>query len=286
MFSKTLSASLVLAAVNASGDAVFNYDDIGANWMVEGFHSPDCLAGKEQSPINLEKATFSTEGESNKMKFEGYNYNDWAEGQSLAKKEHTLKMPITDAGTLRAQFPDGTTDTYTSAQLHFHSPSEHALNGELKPMEMHIVHAGGATAPYSVIGIFFEVGEEENEFIASLDFANATAEGNPLMDVNLGTFLAGVDMSKFFHYDGSFTTPPCTEGVKWWVIETPVKVTQAQLDEFTAYGWGNAQYDTGMGNNRGVQPLNERTLYYRDSSSSNAMVLAIGGAALSLLALF
>lgn len=104
--------------------------------------------------------------------------------------------------------------------------------------------------------------------------------------MNLGSFLAGLDMSKFWHYDGSFTTPPCTEGVKWWVIEEPVIITQAQLDGFLAYNWGNADYDNGFGNNRRTQPLYDRTLYYRDSSSSNAVALAVSSMALALLALF
>lgn len=196
-------------------------------------------------------------------------------------------MNINDAPLLKEQFPDGTTDQFNAAQLHFHAPSEHSVDGTLYPLEMHIVHthAEFGDSRFSVLGVLFVVGREENEYIASLDFANATTAGNPLTDVNLGSFLGGLDMSKYWHYDGSFTTPPCTEGVKWWVLREPVKISQAQLDAFTTHGWGNANYEAGEGNNRIVQPLNDRTLYYRDSSS-NAMALAIGGAALSLLALF
>ena len=289
MFVKTLSTSLVFAAVNAATDKSYNYDDIGDNWAVEGFHSPDCLSGKEQSPIDLVKSTFSTDRETT-MKFEGYNYNDWAEGQTLNRLEHGMKMTIGDKPVLREQFPDGSTDQFYAAQLHFHAPSEHSVDGKLYPLEMHIVHLHevNASSSFSVIGVFFEVGDEPNEYIASLDFANVTEAGNPLTNVNLGSFLAGLDMTKFWHYDGSFTTPPCTEGVKWWVIEKPVKISQQQLDDFTDHGWGNADYSNGQGNNRRVQPLNDRTLYYRDStmSMSGSMALAVGSAALTLLALF
>ena len=210
--------------------------------MAEGFHSPDCAAGREQSPINLVKASFSTEQSEQTMKFEGYNYPDWPEGQSLLLLEHGLKMNIGGKPLLREQFPDGSTDEFYAAQLHFHAPSEHAIDGKLYPLEMHIVHLHevNASSSFSVLGVMFEVGDEDNEYIASLDFANATTEGNPLTNVNLGTFLAGLDMSKFWHYDGSFTTPPCTEGVKWWVLETPVKISQAQLTAFEEHGWGNA----------------------------------------------
>ena len=221
------------------------------------------------------------------MKFEGYNYPDWATGQNLFKKEHGLQLNIPDKPLLREQFPDGTTDEFYAAQLHFHAPSEHEVDGKLYPLEMHIVHMHEVNegSSFSVIGVLFEIGDE-NEYIASLEFANATEEGNPLTDVNLGSFLAGLDMSKFWHYDGSFTTPPCTEGVKWWVLETPVKISQAQLTAFEEHGWGNMNYVGGEGNNRAVQPLNDRTLYYRDTSMSSAVTLAAGAAALSLLALF
>ena len=284
MFVKSLSASLVLVAANAASGE-FNYDDIGANWMVEGFHSPDCLNGKEQSPIDL---LTSGATPTDAARFEGYGYNDWATGQKLLLLKHGLKMPINDAPLLKEQFPDGTKDQFNAAQLHFHAPSEHSVDGKLYPLEMHIVHthAEFPSSRFSVLGVFFEVGDEANPYIESLDFANATEAGNPLENVNLGSFLAGLDMSKYWHYDGSFTTPPCTEGVKWWVLREPVKITQAQLDAFTAYNWGNAKYEEGEGNNRMVMPLNDRTLYYRDTSMSSAVSLAAGAAALSLLALF
>ena len=53
----------------------------------------------------------------------------------------------------------------------------------------------------------------------------------------------------YYHYMGSFTTPPCTEGVKWFILSTPVELSSEQIDAFRAI------YD---GNNRPVQPLNDR----------------------------
>ena len=287
MFAKILPASLVFGAANAA-TGKFNYDDIGANWTVDGFHSPDCQTGREQSPIDLTKATVVSDADGNVPKFEGYGYMDYPSGQTALLLEHGIKMNIPDDGQiLKEQFPDGSKDEFYAAQLHFHAPSEHAVDGKLYPLEMHIVHVHREfkDSRFSVIGVMFEVGDEENEYIASLDFENATAEGNPLTNVNLASFLAGLDMSKYWHYNGSFTTPPCTEGVKWWVLEKPVTISQAQLTAFEEYGWGNANYKAGEGNNRIVQPLNDRTLYYRDSSS-NAAALAIGSAALAMLALF
>ena len=47
-------------------------------------------------------------------------------------------------------------------------------------------------------------------------------------------FLSGVDMSQFWSYDGSFTTPPCTEGINWIVIKEVQPISQSQLDRFKA----------------------------------------------------
>ena len=86
---------------------------------------------------------------------------------------------------------------------------------------MHIVHQYSTGGLGGVIGIFFDRhygGNRHNEFIESLDFENASADGNPVENVNLSDLLDSIDMTKFWSYDGSLTTPPCTEGIKWTVM--------------------------------------------------------------------
>ena len=194
MLTNALSASLLIAASQAAS-GTYDYVDIGDNWKAAGFPSPDCAAGREQSPIDLVKATFSTDSEQPDMKFEGYDYKDYTEGRELLNggQNSTLKMNL-DSGNLRTQFPDGTTDSFNALQFHFHSPSEHSVNGKLLPLEMHVVHVHEDPAKFSVIGFFFEVGDTENEFIKQLGFDAATGETNPLTDVDFGTFLGSVDI--------------------------------------------------------------------------------------------
>lgn len=99
---------------------------------------------------------------------------------------------------------------------------------------MHVVHIHESGERFSVLGFFFDVengGDFENEFLAAIDVENAPDytwdDGTPLTNANLSSFLSSVDVDKYWHYDGSFTTPPCTEGVEWFVIDQVQPISQA-----------------------------------------------------------
>ena len=78
MLSKTLFASLLIASATADGGTgSYDYTDLGENWKGMTDEYPDCAAGKEQSPIDLTTATFSSESNGGEMKFEGHGYKDY-----------------------------------------------------------------------------------------------------------------------------------------------------------------------------------------------------------------
>ena len=124
--------------------------------------------------------------------------------------------------------------------------------------------------------MFFDVGDYENEFIAQLGFENADEEENDIGAVDVKSFLEGIDTENFWHYDGSFTTPPCTEGVEWFVMQEVQSISQDQLNAFQSYGWGNGDFENGEGNNRRTQPLYERTLYNISVSGADDEETATG----------
>jgi carbonic anhydrase len=142
---------------------------------------------------------------------------------------------------------------YALVQFHFHAPSEHTVDGEHFPMEMHFVHQAedGALA---VVGVLVEEGAP-NPGIAPL-WAQLTAAPGTETTVEIRAEFAEPVFPKvgtgFYHYVGSLTTPPCSESVQWYIRKTPTQLSRDQIAAFTAV------YDH---NNRPVQARNERTLY-------------------------
>jgi carbonic anhydrase len=136
---------------------------------------------------------------------------------------------------------------YALVQLHFHHLSEHTLDGAHMPMEAHFVHRS-ASGDLLVLGVLIQPGaanpvageiwpmipEEEGE----------TAGAGP---VDLSALLP--DDRHAYRYQGSLTTPPCSETVTWNVFAAPVTLSPAQIDAFAALYENNA---------RPVQPLNRR----------------------------
>jgi carbonic anhydrase len=135
---------------------------------------------------------------------------------------------------------------YELKQFHFHTFSEHTINGEHAQMELHLVHQEPFTQNRAVIGILFEVGSE-NEFLSRYidDLPRVTTpkyssslEYNPLeiLPENLS----------YYTYPGSLTTPDCDQNVLWFIMQHPVQASAAQISRI---GQIISQ------NNRPVQPL-------------------------------
>ncbi|MCZ7586268.1 MAG: carbonic anhydrase family protein [Deltaproteobacteria bacterium] len=202
-----------------------------------GDEYPDCN-GDEQSPIDL---TGETETDLTDITF---NYQ--SSPLEIVNNGHTIVANV-EAGS--SIVSDGV--TYNLLQFHFHAQSEHQVDGVSYPMEMHLVHKS-ADEVLAVVGVFLEGGGAENgSFSTVLDNMPAEEEGTeePADDVDPADLLPAA--KTYYKYDGSLTTPPCSEGVKWHVLETPVELSDAQIAQFT---------DLFDHNYRPVQDLNGRTL--------------------------
>lgn len=172
---------------------------------------------------------------------------------------HVIEVPCAPGSTLVLG-----DDTYDLVQFHFHVPSEHAMAGRRSSMELHLVHQN-LLGDVAVVGVLVEVGPNPNplleEILAQAPLLPGTValEGETLDPRDL----LPKDLSPFFAYTGSLTTPPCSEGVRWNVLANPVSVSQAALERFRRIVAKFPGYDGFEANSRPLAPLNGRVILTR-----------------------
>merc|ERR1712183_798430 len=146
---------------------------------------------------------------------------------TIESKDYTVQVTITSGGFTKT-FETDTTADFSATQFHFHAPSEHTVDGKYYDLEMHVVHhyAGEPTRYGSVIGVFFDVeegGDGTNLFLQQLSSIFAGPGGAAVgatddVQPSMRGFMDSLDITKFYSYDGSLTTPPCSEGIKWNIV--------------------------------------------------------------------
>lgn len=174
---------------------------------------------------------------------------------SIVHHEHETDV-VNTGHSIQVNYPHADTlavgdEEFPLVQYHFHSPSEHTIDGRHSPMEMHLVHKS-ADDKLAVLGVLIEEGAANAAFDpvwANLPTRKGAEEQLDHVTVDVDRLLPQVRTT--YRYDGSLTTPPCSEGVKWFVMTTPVELSAEQIARFRAILHGN---------NRPVQPLNDRTV--------------------------
>ena len=159
--------------------------------------------------------------------------------------------------------------SYPLVQFHLHSLSEHTLNGEATPMELHLVHRD-SRGRIAVIGVMLVEGAQNAAYealLANLPASPAEPKTIDAVTVDAGRLLP--PERDYYRYDGSLTTPPCTEGVKWFVMARPVELSAGQIAAFRA---------VYQNNYRPVQPLNGRA-FLLTAEQPPAILPATGGSA-------
>ena len=125
--------------------------------------------------------------------------------------------------------------TYTLQQFHFHLPSEHEVDGKHADMELHFVHKSdeGTLAVLSVLITKGIENVELNKLWSVLPTEESKQEAPIESAFNMNKLLP-TDLHSF-RYQGSLTTPPCTEGVQWIVLGNQVQWSEEQIRKFGSH---------------------------------------------------
>lgn len=233
---------LLLAAATATAGG-------GAHWGYSGHEGPGhwgelspeysaCAEGKNQSPINL-RAFAEAELAPIEFRYAG-------QATEILNNGHTVQANYSGGSSIVV---DG--QEFELKQFHFHAPSENQINGESFPMEAHLVHAD-ADGNLAVVAVMFEAGAS-NAAIAKLwkDMPEHAGDKNALGAKVGAAELLPADRD-YYRFNGSLTTPPCTEGVRWLVMKQPVSLSEGQVEAFA--------HVLHHPNNRPVQAVNARSI--------------------------
>jgi len=237
----TTMALLSTAAMANEGKNAWGYTghNTPETWgtLSPKYHS--CSEGINQSPINITSSISDS-------KHEPLNLEYKKGSNEVVNNGHTIQVNV-DAGDTFVV--DGI--TFDLKQFHFHSPSENRINGKAFPLEAHFVHLD-KDGNIAVVAVMFEEGAE-NKDIAKI-WEKMPKEAGGKSELKVGDIAANLIPEKqhYYRFNGSLTTPPCTEGVRWFVLEKPLTISKEQVEKF--------QHVMHHPNNRPVQPLGARVI--------------------------
>ncbi len=219
------------------------------HWAYEGESGPQawgrlkpefnlCASGRRQSPISIEESA-TLQGPAEPIQFSYVPSNG-----TVVNNGHTIQVDVQGDNTITVRG-----SSYRLLQFHFHTPSEEQINFKRLPMVAHLVHRN-AEGQLAVVAVLLDLGAaspliDKVWTHMPLDAGDRVRMPNELL--NLAELLP--TDQRYYQFMGSLTTPPCSEGVLWMVLKSPMTVSKAQLKLFSQLYPNNA---------RPIQPLNAR----------------------------
>lgn len=234
----------IAAMLAVSGYA---HSEGGTHWGYSGEEGPKhwgelsgeyrtCSVGKNQSPINL---TNFTEAD---LKPIGIRYQ--VGGNEILNNGHTVQVNYIPGSTISVDGHD-----FELEQFHFHAPSENHINGKSYPMEGHFVHAD-KEGNLAVIAVMFEEGAKNESLEKIWDHMPEKAGEKHELTAKVAAEGILPENRDYYRFNGSLTTPPCSEGVWWLVMKEPVSASNEQIEKFS--------HVMHHPNNRPLQAVNAR----------------------------
>lgn len=223
----------------------------GTHWGYTGHAGPSnwgdldskytmCKVGSSQSPINISD---EVSVESKNLQKIAFDYKTAA--SSVVNNGHTIQVNVKGGSSISV---DGI--VFELKQFHFHTPSENHIKGTSFPLEAHFVHAS-KDGKLAVVAVMFE-DADENPILKTIwnkmpkKVGESVACGLNAKKINS---ILPKDKS-YYRFNGSLTTPPCSEGVRWFVMKNYSHISAAQTKEFLDL--------FHHANNRPIQNINAR----------------------------
>jgi carbonic anhydrase len=212
-----------------------------AKWggLDEKFSS--CSVGHAQSPINIRSADAQPSAT-----LPAINFDYKPTPLKIIDNGHTVQVNVTPGSTITVG------DTrYELLQFHFHKPSEERVDGKAYALVAHLVHRNEA-GNLAVVAVLMDKGPKHPLIQAVFDnLPRVKQQETGVAGISIDLTALLPENRAYYSFAGSLTTPPCSEGVSWFVLKTPVKVSPEQIARFGRVYAANA---------RPVQPLNGRVV--------------------------
>ncbi|SHO80902.1 Carbonic anhydrase [hydrothermal vent metagenome] len=247
---KTTIAILSTLLLSSCVSIPTHHEEHKAHWGYRGEYSPShwgdlkaeykmCSLGKQQSPINI------TNAKDTKLKAISFHYTTTP--KNIVNNGHTVQVNVNEGSYILIGGKE-----YALKQFHFHTPSENHINGKSFPLEAHFVHAS-MDGELAVISVLFEKGKA-NKTIQALwnNMPMNSGDENELKNIAKNIMDLIPTKNEFYKFNGSLTTPPCSEGVKWMVLSKKLTVSNEQVEKFSKAVHGT--------NNRPIQATNKRLI--------------------------
>merc|ERR1712079_572679 len=250
---------------------------------IEG--SEKCGTGRRQSPVDISRYRTKQLPD-----LEFHNYDDLFNDVELVNNGHSLQLDKKHKKHQISISGGGLDGRYYFEQLHFHwgdnsaIGSEHTIHGRRFPLEMHLVHFSSeysnvleaSTKPGGlvVLSVLFQIAEDDNIFLrpiteASKRVKTESSSTKHVAKLSLDTLLPR-NRRSYYRYEGSLTTPPCSETVSWFLFYDQPTVSEAQMQIFRLLETAEPSIISGelADNFRPLQDLNGRHIYFKPYTGS------------------
>lgn len=232
-----LAIAVGAVSASAAGDVQWGYSGEldQEHWgdLSEAFRA--CSEGREQSPIDIVDPT--------DQKLAPIELVYAGSTTTVENNGHTLQIDVGPGNTL--EIGD---ESFALVQFHLHSPSEHRVEGRSFSLEAHFVHQN-ERGELAVVGVLFREGALQAGLAKIGGSAPSSAGKSEAFVVPFKDLAIVPNGRETYRYIGSLTTPPCTEGIRWLILEEMGTISPEQVENYVRLIGKDA---------RDAQPLNGR----------------------------